>query len=59
MLEEHEEHYVQTTIGVHYKFMKFSSFMAVSAAIMAGSAKDFEDADYWFTKACKDGIVFG
>jgi hypothetical protein len=55
----HTDHYVETDIGVHHKHMRMSSFMAVSAAILARCARDPEDAFAWYQLACRDGIVFG
>lgn len=57
-IDSHQYCYVQTNIGVHYKFMRWDSFMAVSAAIMS-DCDEMEDAIFWYERACKGGIVYG
>jgi hypothetical protein len=58
MIEDHDEHWVQTRLGVFVRFMRWQSFIAVSAATMR-TADDFESACHWQEKAVREGIVFG
>lgn len=58
-MDSREQFYVETDIGVHYKLMRFNSFMAVSSAILFLAAKDYENSSYWFNQADKSKIVFG
>jgi hypothetical protein len=59
MIEAHDEHYVSDDyIGVHYKFMRWSSFMAVSSLILSMVAEDIEDHQYWNARAVEAKMIW-